>query len=237
MPVVTDVPLPTATPAVTPKPTARPTARPTPVPTPEPTPEPTLPVIVDEPLPTVTPEPVFVEAAPEQEVHGLKAEYETPIVETVIAVVESIAAESETTIVRIAGIEKIVTEEEKIVLNALPIREQLLVTLSAIGFDEAVSSAVEGTSLTLSEEAQAVRSQIQERISAMTETEKAEFETLMMENFPTETIEIDGVEYTFFVLDLEIIDGDEIRYERYGFRFENGEWLLTRLFIEADEAE
>ena len=193
-----------------------------------------MPVVTDQPLPTVMPEPVFEEVAPDQEVHGLKAEDETTIVETVIAVVEAVEAENESTLVRIAGIEKVLTAEEMTVLDTLPLREQLLVALSDIGFDDAVSNSLETFQLTLSEDAQAIRAQILARISAMSEEEQAEFEALLLEIFPTETIEIDGVEYTFFVLDLEIITGDEIHYERYGFRFEDGEWLLTQLFIEAE---
>ena len=42
---------------------------------------------------------------------------------------------------------------------------------------------------------------------------------------------IDGVEYNFFVLEIEVRVGDSIRYERYGFRREGDEWIFTRLEI------
>ena len=67
----------------------------------------------------------------------------------------------------------------------------------------------------------------------MDEAAYAEFEATLLESFPQEMIEIDGVEYSFFVLELEVRTGDGVRYERYGFRREGEEWIFTRLEIGA----
>ena len=47
---------------------------------------------------------------------------------------------------------------------------------------------------------------------------------------------MDGVEYTVFVLELEVRVGDSVRVERYGFRLEGDTWIFTRLEV-ADPPE
>ena len=44
----------------------------------------------------------------------------------------------------------------------------------------------------------------------MTEEDRAAFEEALLTSFPQETIELDGVEYTFFVLELEVRVGDSV---------------------------
>ena len=46
-----------------------------------------------------------------------------------------------------------------------------------------------------------------------------------------ETIEIDGVEYNFFIIEMVVRTGDEVRIERYGFRKEGEDWIFTQLEI------
>ena len=224
MPAVTDEPVATATPTA--KPTARPTAKPTAAPTAVPTVEPTV-----EPTAAPTAEPVYEEVAAEEVVHGVKTEDAMPMVETMMVVAEALEAQSETTTIEIANIDKVILPEEKEALEALPVREQLLTFLSVIGFEAQVNTAMEASESTFSPEAEALKEQIQSRIAAMDEAAYAEFEAALLESFPQETIEIDGVEYSFFVLELEVRTGDEVRYERYGFRMEDGAWIFTRLEI------
>ena len=222
MPAVTDEPVATAAP------TAKPTARPTTVPTAAPTVEPTA-----EPTAAPTPEPVYTEVAAEEVVNGVKTEDATPMVETMMVVAETLEAQSETTTIEIVNIDKVILPEEKEALEALPVREQLLTFLSVIGFEAQVNTAMEASESTFSPEAEALKEQIQSRIAAMDEAAYAEFEATLLESFPQETIVIDGVEYSFFVLELEVRTGDEVRYERYGFRREGEEWIFTRLEIGA----
>ena len=41
----------------------------------------------------------------------------------------------------------------------------------------------------------------------------------------------DGVEYNFFVLEIEIITEEGTRLERYGFREEEGIWIFAQLSV------
>ena len=240
-PTSTATPVPTSTPTATPTATtaptmpaasdepiatAKPNAAPTAVSIVEPTFEPTV-----EPTAVPASAPVYTEVAASEVVHGVKAEDETPMAETMMAVAKALEAQGGTTITRIVNIDKIILPEEMAALEVLPMREQLLVFLSVIGFEEQVNAALAAEGSGLSAEAVALKEQIQSRIAAMDEAAYAEFEAALLESFPQETIEIDGVEYSFFVLELEVRTGDEVRYERYGFRMEDGAWIFTRLEI------
>ena len=219
----------TPAPVVTPAPTT-----PAPVVTPAPTPRPTMPVVSDVPIdqtPAPTPTPVFTQVPAVETVHGVKAEDEVPMVETLVTVVDTIAKEDASASIQIANVERVVTTEEKQALDTLPVKEQILTFLSVIGFEEQVDAALETTGEALSESAQALKAQIQERIAAMSEEEYAAFEQALLTSFPQQTVEVDGVEYTFFVIELEVRVGDTVRIERYGFRQEDEAWIFTRLEI------
>ena len=225
MPVVTDEPLPEAT--ATPLPEA--TATPAPEATAVPGATPTMPVVTDEPLPeaTATPAPVYEEVPVSEEVHGVKVEEAPEMVRVLMAVAEDV--ESENSSIDIVNAEKVLTPEEKDALDVLPAREQLMTFLSVIGFEVEVNAAMEESEIELSAEALALKASILERMAAMEESERAAFEAMLLESFPQEVIEIDGVEYEFFIIELEIRRGDELHYERYGFRREGETWILTRL--------
>ena len=236
----------TPAPVVTPAPTT-----PAPVVTPAPTPRPTMPVVSDVPIdqtpaptptpvftqvpidqtPAPTPTPVFTQVPAVETVHGVKAEDEVPMVETLVTVVDTIAKEDASASIQIVNVERVVTTEEKQALDTLPVKEQILTFLSVIGFEEQVDVALETTGEALSESAQALKAQIQERIAAMSEEEYAAFEQALLTSFPQQTVEVDGVEYTFFVIELEVRVGDTVRIERYGFRQEDEAWIFTRLEI------
>lgn len=207
---------------------------PAPVVTPAPTPRPTMPVVSDVPIdqtPAPTPTPVFTQVPAVETVHGVKAEDEVPMVETLVTVVDTIAKEDASASIQIVNVERVVTTEEKQALDTLPVKEQILTFLSVIGFEEQVDVALETTGEALSESAQALKAQIQERIAAMSEEEYAAFEQALLTSFPQQTVEVDGVEYTFFVIELEVRVGDTVRIERYGFRQEDEAWIFTRLEI------
>ena len=193
-----------------------------------------MPVVSDVPIdqtPAPTPTPVFTQVPAVETVHGVKAEDEVPMVETLVTVVDTIAKEDASASIQIANVERVVTTEEKQALDTLPVKEQIFTFLSVIGFEEQVDEALSTGGETLSEPAQALKEQIQGRVAAMTEEERAAFEEALLTSFPQETIELDGVEYTFFVLELEVRVGDTVRVERYGFRLEGDEWIFTRLEI------
>ncbi len=241
VPAATPTPVPAATPTPTPTPAPVPSDEPiTPAPTAAPTAAPTpAPTVSDAPIvPTAAPTvaPVFTEVPAAEEVHGVKAEDEVPMVETLVTVVDTIAKEDASASIQIVNVERVVTAEEKRALDALPVKEQIYTFLSVIGFEAQVDEALSSGGETLSEPALALKAQIQERVAAMTEQERVAFEETLLSSFPQEVIELDGVEYTFFVLELEVRVGDAVRIERYGFRLEGGEWIFTRLEV-ADQPQ
>ena len=42
---------------------------------------------------------------------------------------------------------------------------------------------------------------------------------------------VDGETYTWFTVDLEVRVGDTVRVERYGFRWDDGQWIFAKLEI------
>ncbi len=153
------------------------------------------------------------------------------MVEALVTVVDNIEAEDVNASIEIVNVEKVVTAEEKQELDALPVREQLLTFLSVIGFEAQVNQTLQASEESLSEAAIALKERIQARIAEMDEESYAAFETLLLESFPQETIEIDGVEYNFFIIEMVVRTGDEVRIERYGFRKEGEDWIFTQLEI------
>ena len=80
-------------------------------------------------------------------------------------------------------------------------------------------------------EEKAAPEQMLARIAAMDEEETAAFQQMLEENFPVETVEMDGVEYRFFVFEVEIETEEGLRRERYGFREEDGAWIFVKLSV------
>ena len=76
-----------------------------------------------------------------------------------------------------------------------------------------------------------LREQIPARIAAMDKEEIAAFRQIPEENSPVETVEMDGVEYRFFVLEGTIETEGGARSERYGFREEEGAWIFGKLSV------
>lgn len=154
--------------------------------------------------------------------------------ETLVTAIDVIEQENEgaSVSISIVNVEKVVTAEEKAELDALPAKEQILVLLSAIGYDTEVQAALSSMDMELSTEAIALTQAIQERIATASDEEKAAFEALLLECFPVETVMIDGEPVDYFVIELQVEADGEIHFERYGFRFdENGEWIFALLSI------
>ena len=230
-------------------PTTEPTQQPTQAPTAEPTQPSPTPVVTPAPeedeedeapvrpvstaTPTATPEPVFTQAPENEVVHGVKVEDRLPMVDTMLTVVSTIVTERATSQIQIVNFDKILTVEENTVITQMKPQEQLLTFLAVIGIDTKEDGALARAQTEISEEALAVQLQIKQRIDAMSEADRAAFEASLTEYFPVETIVVDGQEYTWFTIDLEIRDGDTIRIERYGFRLEDGEWIFAKLEIAA----
>ena len=154
--------------------------------------------------------------------------------ETLVTAIDAIERENEgaSVSISIVNVEKVVTADDKAALDALPAKEQILVLLSAIGYDTEVQATLSSMDMELSTEAIALTQAIQERIATASDEEKAAFEALLLECFPVETVMIDGEPVDYFVIELQVEVDGEIHFERYGFRFdENGEWIFARLSI------
>ena len=103
--------------------------------------------------------------------------------------------------------------------------------LTVLGITSQESKMVTQAEAEMSAEAQAVQTQIKQRLDAMDAAARTAFETSLMEYFPTETVVVDGETYTWFTVDLEVRVGDTVRVERYGFRWDDGQWIFAKLEI------
>ena len=246
---------PTTEPTVVP--TQEPTTEPTPAPTQEPASEPTkapipTPVITETPAdeedeapvrpvstatptatpaPTATPEPVFTQAPENEMVHGVKVEDRLPMVDAMLTVVNTIVTEREAAQIQIVNFDKILTAEENTAITQMKPQERLLTFLAVVGIQPQASDALSQVQENMSEETSAIQEQIKQRIATMSEAERTAFEDALMEYFPMETVTIDGQEYTWFTIDLEVNVDGVIRIERYGFRLEGESWIFAKLEI------
>jgi len=161
-----------------------------------------------------------------------------PMVETIVAVLERIELTKEETgvktTVEIANMDNIVTSEEKEVLDTLPVKEQILIVLTALGHKEAVETMLNDTesSLVISNEAQTVLTSVTERLEKMTEEEQKAYEEILLEHFPVEEIELeDGGKQQYFAIELVITQDETTHIERYGFRCdkESETWIFSEL--------
>ena len=151
---------------------------------------------------------------------------------TVAPTVEPETFTSETVKVEIKNVEKVFTPEEKAVLETLPVKEQVITVLSVLGVHMEVVGDDQTVAHEISEEAAALQAQITQRFEAMSEEELAQFQKTIVESFPVRKVQIDGVEHTMFVIELEVVDGDEVRTELYGLEFVDGVWVLVQLNAE-----
>ena len=122
----------------------------------------------------------------------------------------------------ILGVEKLLDAEELQQFNTLPVKDRLLVVLSALGFANETLGDIGG----MSEDAQALADTVAERMAQLPEDEKQALLQTMAEAFPKGTVTIDGQTYDSFSIDLVIDRAGEKTYERYTFYDDNGAWKL-----------
>ena len=137
----------------------------------------------------------------------------------------------------LVGSELVMTEEELERMHLLPVKEQMLVLLSAVGFREAVEAVIDDpqASLSISEEAQALMEETALRQEEMTEEEQAAFEETLLGHFPVDEVGLeDGTVYRLFAVRVLLSQDDEAHIERYVFRCDDEEtgWYFTGLEIE-----
>ena len=227
-PVVTEAPeaTPTPTPVVTEEPEATPTPTPvvteepeaTPPPTPVVTeaPEPTMPVVSDEPIATPTPTPRPSDE-PQEEGGAQDATEEAPQ-----ATVEILKAP------------ELLSSDEAAAFNALGLRERMLSLLAAVGYEDQVDAALTASGEQLSQAAIAAREQLAQRIAAMDEAQKSEFDAWMTASFEPATVEVAGMTYDTLLLEVARVEGDSVEVRRYGF-LDGDVWSFGERPLTAEE--
>ncbi len=155
------------------------------------------------------------------EVNGVKVADHPEAAEALATVGEALDGENVT--VSIPGAEKLMDEEEFKTFNTLPVKDRLLVVLSALGFaNEGLGDVGEG----MSDDAKALSADIAERMEALPENEKQALLDSIAAQFPKGTVTVDGKVCESFSIDL-VIDRDGAKtYERYTFYNDNGAWKL-----------
>lgn len=187
----------------------------------------------DQSVATATPEPVFTQAADDEVVHGVKVADKLPLTDAMLTVLNTITAENEHAQVQIANFDKLLTVEEAAIMTQMKPQEQLLTFLTVMGIQVHESDSLAQAQAEMSDEAKAAQEQIKQRLDGMSAAERTAFEAALAEYFPMETVVVDGEEYTWFTIDLEVWEGDTVRIERYGFRLEGDEWIFAKLEIAA----
>ena len=201
--------------------------KPAPTPDPEPTEPATTPAATRPTEPEAT-EPVFTEVASDEPVHGVKVSDNLSMTETVTKVIEDIET-SETAKIQIRNVDQILNQEEVKQMEAIPVKEQVFAFLTVMGFGDTIEKALDEADEQMSQKTLSLIESIQTRMDSMTQQERKEFNKVLEELFPITKVVIDGVEYEWFQFEIQVEDGDTVRIERYGFRLEDGEWILSRL--------
>lgn len=204
-------------------------------PTPTPTPTPT-------PAPEVTPDPtrrpttggttvVIATATPAPTVEPTPAPVENEMVSTLVESIAAVEEEGSVVTIEVVGAQEVFTEEEHEQLKELPVAEQILVTLSTIGFSDVVEAAMTSMNVTLSDNAAQLVTKANETMSQMPEEERKAMQETIEKNFPKTQVQIDGVVYDYFILNLEIVVDGVARIESYGFRFDEelGQWIFVKM--------
>ena len=171
-------------------------------------------------VPAAPATPMELVYEPVDELHGVKPA-DHPAADEAMAAVGA-ALDGEDVTVEILGVEKLLDAEELQQFNTLPVKDRLLVVLSALGFANETLGDIGG----MSEDAQALADTVAERMAQLPEDEKQALLQTMAEAFPKGTVTIDGQTYDSFSIDLVIDRAGEKTYERYTFYDDNGAWKL-----------
>ena len=167
----------------------------------------------------------------DEEIVFEQTEPKPAMVEKLVETVAQAEASGSEVKVEVVGAQQVMTETEYAQLKTLPAQEQILVTLASIGFEEVVNAAVETmNNVELSDNALKLMDTVSARMTAASTEEREEMETKLAKYFPVREIEVGGVTYPYFVMELQIEVDGVLTIQRYGFRMdENGEWIFVML--------
>ena len=159
--------------------------------------------------------------------HGVAVADNVDAVEAFTAIGDSL--DSSKAKVTVPGIEKVLTSSEMARFNALNSRERLLVALSVLGLSDWVQDAAAKDASLLSQDALALISDVNERKAAMTEEELAELTELLDGTLVKDKIVYQGKQYDSLTLEITVTEDGVDTHERYTFRDEDGQWILTTI--------
>ena len=80
----------------------------------------------------------------------------------------------------------------------------------------------------------AAREQLAQRIAAMDEAQKSEFDAWMMASFEPATVEVAGMTYDTLLLEVVRVEGDSVEVRRYGF-LDGDVWSFGERPLTAEE--
>ena len=153
--------------------------------------------------------------------NGVKVADHPEAAEALAAVGEALDGENVT--VTIPGAEKLMDAEEMKTFNKLPVKDRLLVVLSALGF---ANDTLGDATADMSDDAKALSETVAERMENLPEAEKQALLKAIGEAFPKGTVTVDGKACESFSIDLVIEKSGNKRYERYTFYDDEGTWKL-----------
>lgn len=189
----------------------------------------------DDSEPVVT----YTEIAATTVTHGVSAASPLRMAETLLTAAEHLALEiqGENFSITPMHADEILTDGEMVTFSELPVSEQVLVLLSAIGYQDEIDHYLTENELALSGDALALAASISDRVAAMTDEDRAAHTALVEEFFPVETITANGAECEFAVIELKITIDGVTHYERYGFcPDESNGWYFHSLSVSSEIA-
>ena len=217
-----------------------PTRRPsTPSSTPRATAAPVVAIPTEVPEPTATPAPVIVytELDPSAEMHSISTAEGLSLLEAmrILGLELQPEVDAGTTDVAVLHLDEVLTPDELAALEQLSVHDRLLVALTVTGFSYVVRDALDQNPVLMSDEAVQLMDAIALRIEELPEEEQQAVQKTIQERFPLIMSAQNDMESILYNVDLVVTQEGTTSYERYGFRFTNGAWLMSSISLGAVE--
>ncbi|MBR1822301.1 MAG: hypothetical protein IJ769_11875 [Clostridia bacterium] len=168
---------------------------------------------------------VFEEVDENTEINGIVVADHPAMAEALATVGESLDVENVT--VEIVDSEKLMNVEEKAKFDRLPVKDRLLVVLSALGFGDALGDTADE----MTDDAKALAESIAARVDSLSEAEKDALLNSIAGKFEPRLVVVDGVEYESVGIEVVIDRDGKKTYERYIFYKADGTWKLYNIEV------
>ncbi len=152
----------------------------------------------------------YVPVDAEEEVLGVKASEQPAMEEALMTVAENLE-ESEYSKVTLPAMEEVLDEEQMKVLESLPVQEQLILTLCALGYTENEDQ--------LSADGAGLLQEIKDQITI----------EQLLSQFPVTIMTINGKECQTFQIEIVVIKDDISNFQRFTFFNDEGTWKLYQV--------